>query len=391
MSVDMRLFSLSMRSLYAEKAVGTDEEVAKEFRKLRDDTRNDAMVYIEGILPIKAEFVTSISEFFDYFDALTFDEWCESIPTIRKEAAEYKKLCMTLLKLHHDILVPLKKRRDQAGILMNAMEKKTKKEVDELRQKVKGMSVDMRLFSLSMRSLYAEKAVGTDEEVAKEFRKLRDDTRNDAMVYIEGILSITAEFVTSISEFFDYFDALTFDEWCESIPTIRKEAAEYKKLCMTLLKLHHDILVPLKKRRDQAGILVRKIANLASQFEKKKAALEKEAAFIDGISKAAGFFSVMEHELQKFENNTKKSEDDPKFIFFKVMKVEARDMKSICQVFYAALLEVKTDFDAMPTEGTDRNYVDEWLEKQKKTIQEECKGKLAKNMLSAIAQAVEKN
>lgn len=335
---------------------------------------------------------------------------------------------------------------------MSAMERKTKKEVDELRQEVKGMSVDMRMFSLSMRSLYAEKAVGTDEEVAKEFRKLRDDTRNDAMVYIEGILPITAEFVTSISAFFDYFDALAFDEWCESISTIHKEAAEYKKLCKTLLKLHQDILVPLKKRRDQAGILVGKIKNLAEEFERKKEALEKKGgtkrfwaialsfvpavgaiagpvlhacgdkdlaeataageqaqiqeaaaliventlvpafeAFIDGISKAAGFFSVMEHELQKFENSAKKSEDDPKFIFFKVMKVEARDMKSVCQVFYAALPDVKTDFDAMPTEGTDRNYVDEWLEKQKKTIQEECKGKLAKNMLSAIAQAVEKN
>ena len=113
-------------------------------------------------------------------------------------------------------------------------------------------------------------------------------------------------------------------------------------------------------------------------------------AFIGGISKAAGFFSVMEHELQKFENNAKRSEDDPQFIFFKIMKVEATDIKSVCQVFYAALPDVKTDFEAMPTEGTDRNYVDEWLGKQKKMIEEECKGKLAKNMLSAIADAVEK-
>ena len=89
MSVDMRMFSLTMRSLYAEKAVGTDEEVAKEFRKLRDDTRNDAMVYIEGILPLTTEFVTSISTYFEYYDALTFDEWCENISMIRNQATEY--------------------------------------------------------------------------------------------------------------------------------------------------------------------------------------------------------------------------------------------------------------------------------------------------------------
>ena len=232
---------------------------------------------------------------------------------------------------------------------------------------------------------------------------------------------------------------------------IRKEVAEYKKLCHTMLKMHEEILVPLKKRRDQAGILLKKMTLLVAEFEKKKAELERKAgkkrfwakalcfipsvgtiaggilhaagdknlaeavatgnhakiqeaaalavrealipafeAFIGGISKAAGFFSVMEHELQKFENNAKRSEDDPQFIFFKVMKVEAKDIKSVCQVFYAALPDVKTDFEAMPTEGTDRNYVDEWLGKQKKMIEEECKGKLAKNMLSAIADAVEK-
>ena len=334
---------------------------------------------------------------------------------------------------------------------MSAIEKKSKNQVDELREGLKNMSVDMRLFSLTMRSLYAEKAVGTDEEVAKQFRKLRDDTRNDAMVYIEGILPLTTEFVTSISTYFEYYDALTFDEWCENISMIRNQATEYKKLCHTMLKMHEEILVPLKKRRDQAGILLKKMTLLVAEFEKKKEALAKKGgterlwatalgfipvigmvaspilsacgdkdlaeataageqakieeaaalavkevlipafeAFIGGISKAAGFFSVMEHELQKFENNAKRSEDDPQFIFFKVMKVEAKDIKSVCQVFYAALPDVKTDFEAMPTEGTDRNYVDEWLGKQKKMIEEECKGKLAKNMLSAIADAVEK-
>ena len=334
---------------------------------------------------------------------------------------------------------------------MSAIEKKTKHQVDELREGVKNMSVDMRMFSLTMRSLYAEKAVGTDEEVAKEFRKLRDDTRNDAMVYIEGILPLTTEFVTSISTYFEYYDALTFDEWCENISMIRNQATEYKKLCHTMLKMHEEILVPLKKRRDQAGILLKKMTLLVAEFEKKKAELERKAgkkrfwaqalcfipsigaiaggilhaagdknlaeavatgnhakiqeaaalavrealipafeAFIGGISKAAGFFSVMEHELQKFENNAKKSEDDPQFIFFKVMSVEAKDMKSICQVFYAGLPDVKTDFQALPTEGTDRNYVDEWLEKQKKMIEEECRGKLATKMLRAIAHALEK-
>ena len=333
---------------------------------------------------------------------------------------------------------------------MSAMERTTKHQVDELREGVKNMSVDMRMFSLTMRSLYAEKAVGTDEEVAKEFRKLRDDTRNDAMVYIEGILPLTTEFVTSISTYFEYCDALTFDEWCENISMIRKQVSDYKQLSNTMLKMYKEILVPLKKRRDQASLLLKKMTHLMTEFEKKREELERKAgikrtwaivlfffpiigtiantilkaksdkdlaeaiaagkqaevegaaalavegalipafeAFISGITKAAGFFSVMELELQKFENNAKKSEDDPQFIFFKVMKVESKDMKSICRVFYEVLPDIETDFQSLPTEGTDRNYVDRWLEKQKKMIEEECKGKLSQKLLEAIAYALE--
>ena len=312
------------------------------------------------------------------------------------------------------------------------------------------MSVDMRMFSLTMRSLYAEKAVGTDENVAKEFRKLRDDTRNDAIVYIRGILPLTTEFISSISSYFEYFEALTFVEWCENISMIRKQVSDYKKLSNTMLKMYKEILAPLKKRSDQASLLLEQMTHLTEEFEKKRAALERKAgikrtwaivllffpvigttanailkaqsdkdlaeaiaagkqaevegaaawavrealipafeAFISGINKAAGFFSVMEHELKNFENNAKESEDDPQFIFFKIMKVEAKDMKSICRVFYQALPDIETDFQALPTEGTDRNYVDGWLEKQKKMIEEECKGKLSQKLLEAIAYALE--
>ena len=60
-------------------------------------------------------------------------------------------------------------------------------------------------------------------------------------------------------------------------------------------------------------------------------------------------------------------------------------MKSSCQGFYAILPAVRTDFEAIPTEGTDQNYVDKWLEKQKKIITESVSvKKLAAAMLKAI-------
>ena len=45
-------------------------------------------------------------------------------------------------------------------------------------------------------------------------------------------------------------------------------------------------------------------------------------------------------------------------------------MKTLYRGFYAVIPEIRTDFQAIPSEGTDQNYIDRWLEKQKKAIQE---------------------
>ena len=67
------------------------------------------------------------------------------------------------------------------------------------------------------------------------------------------------------------------------------------------------------------------------------------------------------------------------------MKTQAKNMKTLCQGFFAVIPEVRTDFLAIPTEGTDQNYIDRWLEKQKKTIQEKCLiRKIASKLLLAI-------
>ena len=226
------------------------------------------------------------------------------------------------------------------------------------------------------------------------------------------------------------------------LPDILQETMGYKELCGTVLQMHEDILVPLKKRKDEALLLVTEF----KEYEKNKRELEQEAEtkrawaiglcfipfigaiaspllgasadsamanavakgqeakiqeaasmavsealipalenFINGIKKAAGFFSVMEQELMKFENRASNAVDDPKQLHYKMMKKAAGGMKSTCQIFYAVLPDVRTDFLAIPTKGTDQNYVDKWLEKQQKTIREKCSVPgLAGKILKAI-------
>ena len=328
---------------------------------------------------------------------------------------------------------------------MGDIEKQTENSVRDLREQLQNMPVDMRIFSLCMRSLYSDQAVGTNSKGARKLRELRDKTRNDAMVYLKGVLPLSTKLVSSISEYFEYYEALEYEEWREMLSDILEETIGYREMCQALLKMHEDILVPLKEREDQARVIVKELKHLQEEFERKKKELESKAGtkrswavglafvpvlnvasipllaaaesdmadavakgceakvqeaaaitvsntlipalkgFISGISKAAGFFAVMEQELKKFEVKAEKSKSDSKKLYFKVMKAQARDMKSLCQGFYAVIPEVRTDFLAIPTEGTDQNYIDRWLEKQKKTIQEKCSiRKIASKLLSAI-------
>jgi len=155
---------------------------------------------------------------------------------------------------------------------MGAKEK-TRAEVKALGWKIKEMSVDMRIFSLTMKSLYAEKAVGTNVDLAKILRKLRDESRDDAIVYLKGILPIFSKFVPLISEYFEYYEALDFDQWCDMIADILADTVGYRQLCEALLKMDEDIL----QRKDQAMLMITEFRDLGEEYETQRNDLEAAA------------------------------------------------------------------------------------------------------------------
>ena len=69
--------------------------------------------------------------------------------------------------------------------------------------------------------------------------------------------------------------------------------------------------------------------------------------FVAGVSKAAGSFSVVEQELKKFEGKAEKGKDTRKFLHYKVMKKEAKDIKTICRDFLSALPDVQKNLSLM--------------------------------------------
>ena len=237
------------------------------------------------------------------------------------------------------------------------------------------------------------------------------------MVVLKDVLPLSTKFVTSVNNFFDWYEGLEFQQWRNKIPWIVQKTVGYRQLSEMFLQRYEATLAPLKKRQDQARLLVTELEDLERSYERKKrefedtaatkrgwaiglafvpsvnlvaspalacsaesdieeaarqgalAAVQKDAArkvsgklipalqdFVAGVTKAAGFFSVMEQEFRKFEGKVEKGNDTRKFLHYKVMKKEASDMKSICRVFNTALPEVQRDLSLM--EGSRMSWLD---------------------------------
>lgn len=300
---------------------------------------------------------------------------------------------------------------------MADIEKSARDAVVELHQQIQTMTNNLRSFSSSMRNLYEEEdSVNFFSEAGMKLRQLRDDTRSDAMVVLKEVLPLSTKFVTSVSNFVDWYEGLDFQQWCNKIPRILQKAVGYRQLSEMLLQRYEATLAPLKKRQDHARLLVIELEGLERSYERKKRELEdtasakrgwaiglafvpfvnlvaspalacaaesdileatrqgalaevqKDAAskvsgtlipalqdFVAGVTKAAVFFSVMEQEFRKFEGKAEKGNDYRKFLHYKVMKKEASDMKSICRVFKTALPEVQRDLSLM--EGSSMSWL----------------------------------
>jgi len=305
-------------------------------------------------------------------------------------------------------------------------------QVDDLIIKLKDVPQNMKAFSLSMRSLYAESAVGTTADTAKRFRALRDDIRNNAAAYVQGVLPGVKQCVSDIKNYFEHYQDLSMDEWLDSIDHIIEEIKAHKEARDSLISIHEEITDKLKKRESDAIQLINELTELSVNYERKTeqpeesrtiffflflilnafaylfatimnfasrnnvhttlvedVAAEKEAKiqadaavivrdrsmpalskFVDGIKDIACFFAVVYQEMMSFQNkeDTSKNAQELKRMHYNTMKGKASQVMGACIRFFAELPSIRSDLDSIPTEGTNQNYVDRWKENQKAAV-----------------------
>ena len=326
---------------------------------------------------------------------------------------------------------------------MSDVQQKAKKNVDTLKADLKNMPVDMRLFTLSMRSLYSTDAVGGQSEAAQKFRKLRDDTRHDGVIYLRCLLPLTMKYVGLLKDYFDYYASLGFDDWKKYLSDVVAHVKASQQVAQFLLENHKTMMTSLKKREDEAKIIMKELKDLEAQYEASAKKLARKGktekfwaiplalipfvgviasavitafgdtdvakamaevqeskideagsvviahtiipaieSFLKGLSGAAGYFQVVEEDLKDFEGKAETGEKDPSKLYFSLMKHDAQDIQSLCDDFLAVLPDVQTDFAALPQKDTDTNYVDTWL----KNKEEEIKANAEKQLLEVFKQ-----
>jgi len=325
---------------------------------------------------------------------------------------------------------------------------KIQKDLDTVATQLDNAPTMMRIFLLSMRSLFTENAVGTSSSTAQKFQKLRDDTRNNAVVYVKGVLPVVKQCVSDIKSYFEYYEELTMDQWWQSIDYIIEAAKANEQACDALVEIHQGIITELKKRRDGATTLMSEMTDLSAEYEKKAQKLQESAdyknawaigllfvpvvnvlaypllrrsafgdlvvsdeqrteaeiqiaaagvvkktlvpalsKFIDGLQEFASFFAVIHEELETFRNRGENAKDAEqyKLLHFNIMSKKASKIMGSCVKFFAVLPSIRSDLDAIPTEGTDQKYVDGWIEKQTEIIRNRCSSnRFVENAIKAI-------
>ena len=162
-----------------------------------------------------------------------------------------------------------------------------KNAVVDLRHQINEMTRSIQTFSNSMKDLYSH-----DNDKSFKLNKLRDETREDAMVCLKDILPLSTMFVSSVSDYSDYYETLEYKQWRQLIPDILEKARGYRQLSEKIRQKYEESLVCLKARRDKARQIQAEMTDL-KDYEKRRRELQHTASTKRGWAIGLAFVPVV--------------------------------------------------------------------------------------------------
>ena len=112
-----------MRILHNQSAVSGEHDGASRFLQLRGQTRKNALIYTNTLLPKTDDVVKRIKEYAFEIRVSDFEEWHEGLEDITEEVIKAEKACNFLMHLHDNLIVELKKNEDDAMVAITDLDK----------------------------------------------------------------------------------------------------------------------------------------------------------------------------------------------------------------------------------------------------------------------------
>lgn len=279
----------------------------------------------------------------------------------------------------------------------------------------------IKRFSDAMKMSYVGNALANDPESSRKFQELRSGTKNDALVYLKGILPFCEEVIINIHRLFEYFKHFEGHELVKQLKGMLDEIRQSRKLCDVVKTLHEDLMVDLKKRDDEAQKVTSELRALEKEYKNKQSDFERSAAlkrkaaigfaffpgvglivapallaasisnkkdaqlqglqakskddaatalsesfqpgllaFIEALGEVAGFFSELEGEVQKCHGHGESCiKEGVLSPLHKLLKINALKITEMCSEFRRVLPSVKVDFKHIcRDDGSDGTEVD---------------------------------
>jgi len=308
----MLRFSLSMRALYGEQKISSDTDDTKDFIAVRNNTRRNAVLYTNAILPKSEEVISSIGFFLDYFELLEFEDWQDCLEDQITEIDTSVDKCKLMTQMHNGLIGNLKKDEDKAYVGIERLKlavKQYEAEVDVFEKKAKYSKYWSIAFG----------GIGTVTLVAAVAAAI--PTGGASLVVALPIIG--------------------------AVDTVFTGAVMTKNL-----KKQGQYSASAIAKKENAKIAEEAINLTTTNL------IPALRAFLNGLQVIEGFFISTKLDLEKMKTHGGKGSKRP---YFKIMKAVAGRINDSCKIFQMMVQVMKSNMAAIETEDDDKNYVDVWI------------------------------
>lgn len=384
----LKNFAESLQSLYYNKKLNrslTDDKynAVLEYENIRDETRNDAVMYLKLHLPKVENLLTSIQTLFEYYNSF-FDE--ELLNDINEDIKESKQIAKEVKKLHKTIKLKERLNKTEAVVKELTQNEDLKTQIKECKEEAKfymtkavqhvdHSSKPNKFFNFlfNQKDDMQREDSGQSGSKKKQRKKATYDQREGDIHQKDSGTSGSKKELKGQATY-DHKERnkqLGDSGKCGSEQKqIEKATHGHKEGNIQQEDSHHF--------ESKAKEFLAKATALQKELEMRQAdvsivtreLIETLRKYIESVCGITDFFFFLEKDISymlRSKNDLEKYRER----HFQVMKEKSEDIVYQIQVFFGCIPDIRSTIEAVPINANDKNFVDEWLQSTLKEIKKE--------------------